>query len=63
LTELANNGLGYTQLIWLLEKVSKASLEWHEHEQPPAAAVATPKQGGLSPEAERRLEAKLASMN
>jgi hypothetical protein len=61
LSALAQEKDGYAQAIWLLERVSKASLEWREQqcgkEQAPASSR------GISDETQRQLEQKLEGMN
>lgn len=52
LGELLKAKDGYAQIIWLLEKLSKASLEWREH-QNGTKTEGTP---GTSPATEEKVE-------
>ena len=56
LTDLAAKADGYAQLIWILEKLSKASLDWRDQSDSTAPTHAQP---GMSPESEKQLDLKL----
>jgi hypothetical protein len=58
LDALATEKDGYAQAIWLLEKVSKASLEWRE-QQRENRPTADPKKAGVSEETQKRFEEML----
>jgi hypothetical protein len=60
LSKLAEKNDGYAQAIWLLEKVSKASLECRE--QQPVNEQAPISRQGISPETEKQLEQKLEGL-
>src|SRR5262245_57398961 len=49
-------GAGYSELIWVLERLSKAALEWQELEQRPASAQT---QNGVSDATIEEFRAKM----
>ena len=57
LNELIADKDGYARIIWLLEKLAKASLDWQQ-----LHSSTTDLDAGISPETDRRLAAKLAAM-
>jgi hypothetical protein len=61
LSALAARPDGYAQIIWLLEKVSKASLEWREQQGFKEPVLVSGQ--GISPETQKQFEQKLEGMN
>ena len=63
LTALVDSKDGYAQMIWLLEKLSKCSLEWLEHDEGIAAPQTARTAEGISAETEKQLRLKLEGTN
>jgi hypothetical protein len=64
LAALVAENNGYAQMIWLLEKLSKCSLEWVEHaERAPDSSGAQKMREGISLETEHQLKLKLEGLD
>ena len=60
LAALVADDNGYAQMIWLLEKLSKCSLEWTEYARSaPASSQTATIHEGISPDTENELRRKL----